>query len=453
LLRAVAVGRGRVGMAAGHQPAAPPSRRARDQQLSGVVPPAHQRGTVRRAVGGGARSVLRRYSDAWFQAAKRRNQQQDAGFPRRKRALVPVRCYHGTFTIQGKRVRLPVARSQPELWVRLARPIPYTTEQVRAVTLLHDGRRLWLAVTAAVPIQQDHDLDPNRVAGVDLGIIHPYAVVTEDAGLLVSGRALRANSSLPLKDQQARHAKAARRAQGPGSVGRAAGAATDPGSVVPRRAIAAASTRPSMRPPERSSPSPSSSGSAPWWSATPRASPSKMRAGCRTGGCGGGTAPTLCKRCGTRPSRRGWWCGWWTSVAPPPPARVAGSASPSPRAAGSAVRNASSTGTGIWSVPTTSPPRSAADPRALSSRCSSSTVGPASCRHGVTAAATSMMIGGGGPAWPRATQGALVCPVGVARQASPTWRLARIKQRRPTGPTLLEGHYVQSGCLLAYARS
>jgi hypothetical protein len=45
----------------------------------------------------GARSVLRRYSDAWFQAAKRRGQHQQAGFPRRKRALVPVRYYHGTF--------------------------------------------------------------------------------------------------------------------------------------------------------------------------------------------------------------------------------------------------------------------------------------------------------------------------------------------------------------------
>ena len=73
--------------------------------------------------------------------------------------------------------------------MRLARPLPYPPEQVRAVTLLVDGGRLWLAVTAAVPVQQ-HDLDPGRVAGVDLGIIHPYAVVTQDAGLLVSGRAL-----------------------------------------------------------------------------------------------------------------------------------------------------------------------------------------------------------------------------------------------------------------------
>jgi IS605 OrfB family transposase len=160
----------------------------------------------------GARSVLRRYSDAWFQAAKRRKaDQQDAGFPRRKRALVPVRFHHGTFTIDGQRVRLPVARGQPELWVRLARPLPYPPEQVRAVTLLAEGGRLWLAVTAAVPVAP-HDLDPGRVAGVDLGIIHPYAVVTEDAGLLMSGRALRAEAYLHLEDQKARRANAACRA-------------------------------------------------------------------------------------------------------------------------------------------------------------------------------------------------------------------------------------------------
>jgi IS605 OrfB family transposase len=159
----------------------------------------------------GARSVLQRYGDAWFQAAKRRGQEGKAGFPRRKRALVPVRFYRGTFMIQGQRVRLPVARGYPELWVRLARPLPYPPEQVRAVTLLAESGRLWLAVTAAVPLQQ-HVLDTSSVAGVDLGIIHPYAVVTEDAGLLVSGRALRAESYLHLHDQQARQANAARRA-------------------------------------------------------------------------------------------------------------------------------------------------------------------------------------------------------------------------------------------------
>jgi IS605 OrfB family transposase len=120
--------------------------------------------------------------------------------------------------VHSQRGRLPVARAQPELWVRLTRPLPYPPEQVRAVTLLADGGRLWLAVTAAVPVQP-HDLDPRRLAGVDLGIIHPYAVVTEDAGLLVSGRALRAESYLHLKDQQARRAKAARRAPKPGQRG------------------------------------------------------------------------------------------------------------------------------------------------------------------------------------------------------------------------------------------
>jgi IS605 OrfB family transposase len=167
----------------------------------------------------GARSVLRRYSDAWFQAAKRRRAgQQHAGFPRRKRALVPVRYYHGTFIIQGRQVRLPVAKGRPALWVRLARPLPYPPEQVRAVTLLAEGGRLWLAVTAAVPVEQ-HEVDPGKVMGVDLGIIHPYAVVTEDAGLLVSGRALRTEAYLHRADQQARQTKAARRAPKPGQGG------------------------------------------------------------------------------------------------------------------------------------------------------------------------------------------------------------------------------------------
>jgi IS605 OrfB family transposase len=108
-------------------------------------------------------------------------------------------------------VRLPVARGQPELWVRLARPLPYPDADVRAVTLLAEGGRLWLAVTAAVPVQP-HDLDPGRVAGVDLGIIHPYAVVNETSGLLISGRAIRAEAYLHLEDQEARQASAARRA-------------------------------------------------------------------------------------------------------------------------------------------------------------------------------------------------------------------------------------------------
>jgi putative transposase len=109
---------------------------------------------------------------------------------------------------------LPVAKGHPVLWVRLARPIPYPVEQVRAVTLLADGGRLWLAVTAAVPIQPQHP-DPGRVAGVDLGIIHPYAAVADEAALL------------------------------------GAGAVTGSACGVRRRVIAAASTRLSMRLPSR----------------------------------------------------------------------------------------------------------------------------------------------------------------------------------------------------------
>jgi putative transposase len=167
----------------------------------------------------GARSVLQRYSDAWFEAARRHDRGEQAGFPRRKRFLVPIRFYNGTFLVDGdRRVRLPVAKGHPELWVRLARPLPYPPDQIRSVTLLHDAGRFWLAATAAVPVAY-HDLDRDQVAGVDLGIIHPYAAATQDAGLLVSGRAVRAESYLHLHDQQARQARAAKRAPKPGRRG------------------------------------------------------------------------------------------------------------------------------------------------------------------------------------------------------------------------------------------
>ena len=44
----------------------------------------------------GARSVLQRYSDAWFEAARRHNRGERAGVPRRKRFLVPIQFYNGT---------------------------------------------------------------------------------------------------------------------------------------------------------------------------------------------------------------------------------------------------------------------------------------------------------------------------------------------------------------------
>jgi putative transposase len=172
----------------------------------------------------GARSVLRRYSDAWFAAAQRRRAgDRAARFPRRRRALMPLRWYHGTFTFTGRRLRLPVARGRPPLWVRLDRDLPYPPEQIRSVTLLYDAGRLWVDVTAEVPVAcypAGQEPDPARVAGVDLGIIHPCAVAGPDGeGLLVSGRAIRAEHRMHLADRKARARAVAHRAPKPGQRG------------------------------------------------------------------------------------------------------------------------------------------------------------------------------------------------------------------------------------------
>jgi hypothetical protein len=101
----------------------------------------------------GARSVLRRHCDAWFAAAARRkNGDASARFPRRRRRMMPVRWYHGTFALEGRRLRIPVARGCPPLRVRLDRDLPYPPGQVRSVTLVYDAGRLWIDVTAEVPV-------------------------------------------------------------------------------------------------------------------------------------------------------------------------------------------------------------------------------------------------------------------------------------------------------------
>src|SRR5258708_24734767 len=118
----------------------------------------------------GARSVLRRYADAWFATAKRRREgDATARYPRRRRAMVPLRWYHGTFTLDGRMLRIPVARGCPPLRVRLDRDLPYPPERVRSVTLLFAAGRLWADVTAEVPIAvypPGGQPDPARVAGV-----------------------------------------------------------------------------------------------------------------------------------------------------------------------------------------------------------------------------------------------------------------------------------------------
>ena len=205
--------------------AAGPRRRSAGA-VPGVVP-----GTGRGGPGcfgeldsAGARSVLRRYSDAWFAAAARRkNGDASARFPRRRRKMMPVRWYHSTFALEGRRLRVPVARGCAPLQVRLDRDLPYPAGQVRSVTLLYDAGRLWADVTAEVPVTvypPGTEPDRARVAGVDLGIIHPYAVAGPGGqALLVSGRAVRAEHYLHLKDTKARRRAVARRAPKPGQCG------------------------------------------------------------------------------------------------------------------------------------------------------------------------------------------------------------------------------------------
>jgi putative transposase len=105
----------------------------------------------------------------------------------------------------------------------LDRHLPYPPEQVRSVTQLCDAGRLWVDVTAEVPVAcypAGQELDPGRVAGVDLGIIHPYAVAGPDGqGLLVSGRAIRAEHRMHLADRKGRVRAVARRAPKPGQKG------------------------------------------------------------------------------------------------------------------------------------------------------------------------------------------------------------------------------------------
>ncbi|GAA4515172.1 RNA-guided endonuclease TnpB family protein [Actinoallomurus oryzae] len=172
----------------------------------------------------GARSVLRRYSDAWFATAKRRKDgEETARYPRRKRRLMPVRYYHGTFTLDGQRLRLPIGRGSAPLWVRLARQVPYPPEQVRSVTLVYEGGRLFVDVTAEVPVTtypSGQEPDTHRVAGVDPGVIHPFAVAGPDGeGLVVSGRAIRAETHLHLKDTKHRQRAMVQRAPNPGQAG------------------------------------------------------------------------------------------------------------------------------------------------------------------------------------------------------------------------------------------
>jgi IS605 OrfB family transposase len=286
------------------------------------------------------------------------------------------------------------------------------------VTLLAEGGRLWLAVTAVVPVQQ-HDLDPSRVAGVDLGIIHPYAVVTEQTGLLVSGRALRAENYLHLQDQQARQARAARRAPTPGQRGsrrwRRHRARLRRAEARHRRRIHQAQHQAAKQ---------------------VIAFAVQQRVGTLLVGDPNGITKQDAGRVQDLRLRR--WRRTHLLHALRDKAELAGivvrlvdergtssicpachQRVPKPRGRRFRCPHCGLHGIGIWLVPPTSPPRPAADPPASGCRCWSSTVAPAWCRHDVTDAATCTMPGGG-LAWPRATHPTIRCRMGVARRASPT---------------------------------
>ncbi|HEY5026058.1 MAG TPA: transposase [Acidimicrobiales bacterium] len=171
----------------------------------------------------GARSILRRYSDSWMTTARRRRGgEMSARYPRRKKALVPSRYYAGTFSLDERRLTIPVTRGSAPLVVRLTREVPYPATAIRSVTLLADGARLCVDVTAEVEVERytpEEAPDPTRIAGVDLGMIHLFAVVADEGSLLVSGRALRAESRLHLVESKARHRAVARRAPSKGQRG------------------------------------------------------------------------------------------------------------------------------------------------------------------------------------------------------------------------------------------
>jgi putative transposase len=92
---------------------------------------------------------------------------------------MPSRYYAGTYVLEGRHLSLPTARGCPPLALRLSRPVPYDQATVRSVTLVNVGPKLFVDVTAEVPVASYADgkgPDPARVAGVDLGIIHRRAV-------------------------------------------------------------------------------------------------------------------------------------------------------------------------------------------------------------------------------------------------------------------------------------
>ena len=160
-----------------------------------------------------AQDVTKAWSAAFFETMKRRKEAEQARLPLRKHWLVPVSWRKGEFTLSfGPGPTGPgracTARGYANLELALSHDHPYDPELVRAVRLFDVAGELFMDITAWVAVARA-EVSPEKVAGVDPGIIHPLAVAAGDQALLISGRAVRAEEFLHLEDQKARQRKMA----------------------------------------------------------------------------------------------------------------------------------------------------------------------------------------------------------------------------------------------------
>jgi putative transposase len=161
-----------------------------------------------------AQDVTKAWSAAFFETMKRRKKGEQTRLPLRKRWLVAVTWRKGEFALSAasevRRARavLSTARGYANLELALSGDHPYDPELVRAVRLVEEAGELFMHITAWVAVAPAAVI-PQKVAGVDPGIIHPLAIATDDQALLISGRAVRAEEFLHLEDQKARQRKMA----------------------------------------------------------------------------------------------------------------------------------------------------------------------------------------------------------------------------------------------------
>jgi transposase len=161
-----------------------------------------------------AQDVIKAWSAAFFETVKRRKKGEKARLPLRKRRCVPVTWRKGEFALsaasEDRRAGavLCTARGCANLELALSCNHPYEPELVRAVRLIEEAGELFMDITAWVAVARA-EVSPEKVAGVDPGIVHPLAVAVGDQALLISGRAVRAEEFLHLEDQKVRQRKMA----------------------------------------------------------------------------------------------------------------------------------------------------------------------------------------------------------------------------------------------------